>query len=277
MRLENEYLIAMFVAKGAQMSSLISKETNLEYIWQADPACWGYHNPTLFPIVGSTVDRTILIDDVEYKMKQHGFARNFDFECIHSEGLSCTFQLSDNEETLKQYPFKFVLLIRYTLRGKRILIDYRIENKSEGIMPFQFGVHPAFKVPLQPSKTIEDYRIEFHPESDLKLYREDLIIKSTSSIPLSDAMFEERPTWLFEDVLAPYISLSDGENGVKVSCAGYRWLALWKPLGAPFVCIEPWHGHGDFMKNVLPFEQREGTILLPQGKHWITSYTIEPF
>jgi galactose mutarotase-like enzyme len=277
MRLENEYLIATFVAKGAQMSHLISKETNLDYIWQADPSFWGYHNPTLFPIVGSTFNHTLLIDGAQYKMKQHGFARIFDFECIHKDSQSCTFQLSDNEETLKQYPFKFDLLIRYTLAGKRILINYRIENKSDAVMPFQFGLHPAFKLPLQTSKTIEDYRIEFHPESDLKFYMEDLFIKSTSSIPLSDAMFEERPTWLFENVLAPYVSLSDGENGVKVSCAGYRWLALWKPLGAPFICIEPWHGHGDFIKNSLPFEQREGTILLPAGKHWITSYTIEPF
>ncbi|MDP3304882.1 MAG: aldose 1-epimerase family protein [Erysipelotrichaceae bacterium] len=277
MRLENEYLIATFVAKGAQMSRLISKVTNLEYIWQADSRFWGYHNPTLFPIVGSAFNHTLLIDDVEYKMKQHGFARNFHFECVDSDDLGCTFRLSDNEETLKQYPFRFTLLIRYTLVGKRILIDYRIENKSDRTIPFQFGLHPAFNVPMNVKKTLDDYRIEFHPPCDLKFYGEDLFIKSTSSIPLSDAMFEERPTWLFEDVVAPYVSLSDGDNGVKVSCVGYRWLALWKPLGAPFICIEPWHGHGDFIKNSLPFEQREGTILLPIGKHWITSYTIEPF
>lgn len=277
MRLENEYLIATFVAKGAQMSSLISKKTNLEYIWQADPRFWGYHNPTLFPIVGSTFNHTLLIDGVEYKMKQHGLARIYDYELIQSNDSSCTFRLSDNEDTQKQYPFKFALLIRYTLMGMRVLIDYRIDNNSDRVMPFQFGLHPAFKLPLNESKMLEDYRIEFHPESDLKFYREDLIIKSTSSIPLSDAMFEERPTWLFEDVLSPFVSLTDGKNGVKVSCAGYRWLALWKPLGAPFVCIEPWHGHGDFTKKSLPFEQREGTILLPEGKHWITSYTIEPF
>ena len=277
MRCENEYLIAEFVAKGAQMSHLISKETNLEYVWQADPQFWGYHNPTLFPIVGSTFDHKIVIDGVEYKMKQHGFARNFDYELVQSDVSSCTFRLSDNEDTLRQYPFKFTLWIRYTLVGKRVLIDYRIENNSDKTMPFQFGLHPAFKVPLEESKVLEDYRIEFHPESDLKFYNEDLFIKATAAIPLSDAMFEERPTWMFEDVLSPYVSMTDGQNGVKVSCAGYRWLALWKPLGAPFVCIEPWHGHGDFIKSSVPFEQKEGTILLSAGKHWITSYTIEPF
>lgn len=277
MRLENEYLIATFVPKGAQMSSLISKITKLEYVWQADTQFWGYHNPTLFPIVGSTFGHKIVVDGVEYKMKQHGFARIFDFELVQSDDSSCTFRLSDNEETLKQYPFSFTLFIRYTLVEKRMLIDYRIENKSDRILPFQFGLHPAFNVPLRPTKILEDYRIEFHPESDLKFYNEELFIKAISSIPLSDAMFEERPTWMFEDVLAPYVSMTDGDNGVKVSCAGYRWLAFWKPLGAPFVCIEPWHGHGDYNKISMPFEQREGTMLLPIGKHWITSYTIEPF
>jgi galactose mutarotase-like enzyme len=277
MRLENEYLIAEFVAKGAQLSSLISKETRIEYIWQAKPGFWGYHNPTLFPIVGSLAGHSYTHNGQQYKMKQHGFARNFEFECVQSNEISCTWRLTDNEETLKQYPFHFSLLIRYTLEGKRILIDYKLENRSNEIMPFQFGLHPAFNVPLQSIKTLEDYRIEFHPECNLKFYNEDLYIKSASSIPLSETMFEERPTWMFEDVLAPFVSLTDGENGVKVSCAGYRWLAFWKPLKAPFVCIEPWHGHGDLKSEPIPFEQREGTMLLPVGKHWITSYTIEPF
>lgn len=277
MRLENEYLIAEFVAKGAQMSSLISKETQIEYIWQAGPNFWGYHNPTLFPIVGSTFGHKILIDGMEYPMKQHGIARIFEYELIQADDISCTWRLVDNEETRKQYPFHFALSIRYTLSGKHVLIDYKIENRSDKVMPFQFGLHPAFKVPLCSAKILEDYRIEFHPANNLKFYGEDLIIKSISSIPLSDAMFEERPTWMFEDVLSPYVSLTDGENGVKVSCSGYRWLAFWKPLGAPFICIEPWHGHGDFKAKPIPFEQREGTMLLPAGKHWVTSYTIEPF
>lgn len=277
MRLENEYLIAEFVAKGAQLSSLISKQTTLEYIWQANPRVWGYHNPTLFPIVGSLTGHRYEMNGNEYKMKQHGLARIFDFECIHWDDVSCTWQLTDNEESLKQYPFHFTLQISYTLEGKRILIDYKVENRSKETMPFQFGLHPAFNVPLRSSKTLEDYRIELHPECNLKFYNEDLVIKAASSIPLSETMFEERPTWMFEDVLAPFVSLTDGENGVKVSCAGYRWLAFWKPLKAPFVCVEPWHGHGDFSANNVLFEQREGTMLLPAGKHWITSYTIEPF
>ncbi len=277
MRLENEYLIVEFVAKGAQISRLISKESQLDYMHDADTRFWGYHSPTLFPIVGSTTGHKINIEGMEYPMKQHGFARNFEFELIQSDDIFCTWRLMDNEDTLKQYPYHFALSIRYTLKKKLVLIDYTIENLSAVAMPFQFGLHPAFKVPLSPEKTIEDYRIEFHPQSELKFYNEDFVIKAASSIPLSEAMFEERPTWLFENVLAPYVSLTDGKHGVKVSCSGYRWLAFWKPLKAPFICIEPWHGHGDFQPISIPFEQREGTMILPIGRHWVTSYTIEPF
>lgn len=277
MRLENEYLKAQFVAKGAQMSSLIFKDTQTEYVWSADPRFWGYHNPTLFPIVGSLTDQTLMLNDQQYKMKQHGFARLFEFELIESSDVSCLWQLSDNQETFRQFPFHFALTIRYTLEGKRVLIDYSIENLSSETMPFQFGLHPAFRVPLTSDSVLEDYRIEFHPQTDLRFYGETGVMKSVSSIPLSEAMFEERPTWLFEDVLAPYVSLTDGKHGIKVSCAGYRWLAFWKPLKAPFICIEPWHGHGDMSKVTVPFYQREGTLCLPAGKHWITSYSIEPF
>lgn len=277
MRLENEYLKAQFVAKGAQMSSLIFKETNIEVIWPGDSKYWGYHNPTLFPIVGPLTEQTLLLNGQTYKMKQHGFARLFDFRLIASNDVSCTWQLSDNEETFRQFPFHFALTIRYTLKGKRVVIDYTIENHSSETIPFQFGLHPAFNLSYPTSSSLEDFRIEFHPQTDLRFYGDSDVMKSVSFIPLSEAMFEERPTWMFEDVLAPYVSLTDGTHGVKVSCAGYRWLAFWKPLKAPFLCIEPWHGHGDFNQETLPFEEREGTLCLPAGRHWITSYTIEPF
>ena len=45
--LENEKL------KGAELTSIVKKETQTEYLWNADPAYWKRHAPVLFPIVGA--------------------------------------------------------------------------------------------------------------------------------------------------------------------------------------------------------------------------------
>ena len=50
------HLQATIAEKEPSCKSLIDVNTNLEYIWQADPAHWGKHAPILFPIVGALKD-----------------------------------------------------------------------------------------------------------------------------------------------------------------------------------------------------------------------------
>jgi hypothetical protein len=60
--IENEYLKASIDTKGAQLSSLIDKETGLEHMWQADAAIWPWHAPNLFPVVGGLINNELLVD-----------------------------------------------------------------------------------------------------------------------------------------------------------------------------------------------------------------------
>ena len=60
-----------------------------------------------------------------------------------------------------------------------------------------------------------------------------------------------------------------------VSVAGYRWLAFWTKPNAPYLCIEPWHGHGDFEEVHVPFEQPRGHDSAERKRRFTTSYTIE--
>ena len=38
---------------GAELKSLVKKETGTEYMWCADPKYWGRTSPVLFPFVGN--------------------------------------------------------------------------------------------------------------------------------------------------------------------------------------------------------------------------------
>ena len=85
----------------------------------------------------------------------------------------------------------------------------------------------------------------------------------------------ENKTILFEYPKSAFVTLTNGKHGVKVGVVGYRWLAFWTKMDAPYICIEPWHSHGDFTKVDVPFEQREGTTLLDPDHSYTTSYYIE--
>lgn len=50
--LENDSLRLTVDTHGAEIHSLVAKDTGIEYIWQADPNYWQRHAPILFPIVG---------------------------------------------------------------------------------------------------------------------------------------------------------------------------------------------------------------------------------
>jgi len=77
--LENEILRATIAAKGAELQSLINKETGIEYMWSGDATYWGKFSPVLFPIVGGLKNDTYYFEDKAYQLPRHGFARDKTF------------------------------------------------------------------------------------------------------------------------------------------------------------------------------------------------------
>ena len=76
------------------------------------------------------------------------------------------YSIESNEELLAQYPYNFKLSISYTLSGKSIIITYKVENRSDEVMPFFLGAHPGFNCPLTEDTAYEDYYVEFdHKEN----------------------------------------------------------------------------------------------------------------
>jgi len=280
MKVENNKYILQVSEKAAEITSLYDKELSLEYMWQADPAYWTGRNPILFPIVSNTWSKKYTIDGKEYAMGNHGVARNAIFSCIENTVDSITMEFCSNEETLAQYPFDFSLKVRYTLEDNKVQIDYEITNTGTKAMPFCFGLHPAFNCPIENGKEFQDYYLEFASSEYLKTFkREDRTFvrenEPTTTIPNDYDKLTK--TIMLEDVVSPYVKLTDGKHGVEVSCAGYKYLAFWTKPEAPFVCIEPWHAMGDMEENNYRFEDRPGTIILDSGRVYQTSYYVKVF
>lgn len=282
MIIENEKYRLEVVEKGGEIQSFFDKENQLEYMWQGDAAYWSGKNPSLFPMVSNTWTKDYEWHGKRYAMKNHGLVRYENLKCVKHTENEIVMELHENEETLKQYPFKFTFQINYRLNGNRLDVVYHISNDSDETMPFSFGLHPGFNCPLLEGESFTDYKLVFPQDEKVKQLafhgQNEIIDRSFKEIPLNYELIEEYATLVYKDIKSPYVELVGPKHKVRVSCLGYPFLAFWTAKkGAPFICIEPWYGHGDFEEVNCSFDKREGTFNLEAQKSFTTSYFIELF
>jgi len=141
--LENELLKVTIRSQGAELISIIKKETGVEYLWCADGKYWEWTSPILFPLVGGLRDKKYTYEGKTYPMMQHGFARDNEHTVTEQSETQIWFAFSDNEETQKIYPFAFKLEIGYVLEGNDIQVKWRVTNTDNKTLYFSIGAHPA--------------------------------------------------------------------------------------------------------------------------------------
>ncbi|WP_286356820.1 aldose 1-epimerase family protein [Ileibacterium valens] len=280
--LENGRLKLTTRTRAGQMRSLIDKKNGFELIYQGDQG-WKDQNPTLFPMVGSAWnDGKFVVDGKEYQMKNHGLIRYADLEG-EVDGNKITYRMSSDEETRKQFPFDFEYEMSYELNDHSVTVSYQIKNPSDRDLPFSFGLHPAFRTSQNAKEQFEDFSIRFN-----ETLKTDQLIFSADYQPVSYVPVEMDEWKLSRDDLNKYATLvfthpnvTDAaiyyrdQKRMNVHFEGYPYLALWShPTPSDMVCIEPWYGHADYEKKDIPFEKREGTLILKPGESFTCSYEI---
>ncbi len=261
-QIKNNDLEITLSDSGAEMTQVCSKE-GCNYLWHGDAKYWNRHAPVLFPIVGKVVGGSYIHQGHTYQLSQHGFARDSVFKVEEQTENTISFILESNEKTRERYPFEFSLRIRYSLEGTQLRIGYEVQNKDETTICFAIGGHPAFNCPLFEDETMEDYYLEFEVAEKTKSLKvtEEVLLSGemgdfeTQRIPLSREYFKNGVTILTE-LKSNWIALKSHKNShsVKMNFEGFPFLGIWSPeKGAPFVCIEPWIGHTDYVdaSNVL--------------------------
>lgn len=277
--LENEWIRVEFQTLGGEMSALYDKEKDVQILYQGNEG-WTGKNPSLFPIIGNTYSKSYEINGQMYAMKNHGLVRYADLRVIQQTATSLTFRLESDEETKKQYPFDFTFDITYTIKAKKVMIDYNVVNNSTMTMPFSFGLHPAFRVPLFENETFEDYKIVYEKPQKVEqiLVEEDQLVYKEVEIcewKLSYEEIRDFATILYRNVQQEYIDLVGPSYALRMTCSGYPYLALWNDQSSNYICIEPWMGISDLVDPNVSFEERVGTMKLETLKNKEFSYTIE--
>ena len=290
--LENNQCQVTINSKGAELASFIRRDLppavgDVEYMWQADPAVWGRHAPVLFPIVGKLPQDTYLHNGQEYKLSQHGFARDREFALAHQTETELVFELRADEESRKAYPFDFVLRITYQLRGLTLTVRWDVLNPAtDQELLFSIGAHPAFRCPLLPAEQFEDYFFQFDQPVTFARYllqngllsgETEPVLNQQTKLPLTYDLFAD-DALVLKHFDFNHITLrnSRSDRAVRLQFDGFPYLGLWtKGPGAEFVCVEPWQGIASTVGAPTELADKEGILTLAPGRSFAASYTIE--
>jgi len=278
---------ATFTACGAELTSLRTPANGLEYIWAADPAVWARHAPVLFPLVGRLPNDAYRYEGRDYKLPQHGFARDQEFAVVHHTPTELVFRLQHDEASRAVFPFAFELTITYTLHEARLAVRWDVRNPApDQPLLFSIGAHPAVRCPLLPGEVFEDYYIEFdHPvtlkrhllQGGLLTGETSLVLHETRELPLTYPLFaDDALVFKHYDFTSLTLRTRQSEHFVRFQFDGFPYLGLWtKGPGAGFVCVEPWHGIASPTGQPGELSEKEGILMLDPGQMFSASYTIE--
>lgn len=250
---------------------------------------WKRHSPVLFPIVGKLKRNQTIINARTYEMFQHGFARDQEFEPVTKLNNFHSYILRSNKNTLTRYPFDFELYTTYRLDENKLTTIYKVVNTGKSNMPFCIGGHPAFIVDAEALKN-GDYYLEFEEDEDKIhfLYLIDGLIGTDYArsrmtnkriLPLDKDTFKNDAV-IMKGMTSSKVYLkrhSTGKSILSMDFSEFPYLAIWSKPGAPFLCIEPWHGMSDSIKSSGIFAEKNSIVLLKPGDSFDCKYMVEFF
>ncbi|WP_283179865.1 aldose 1-epimerase family protein [Gemmobacter sp. 24YEA27] len=269
--LENGSVTAEIAVMGAELRSL--KHGPREVLWQADPAFWGQSSPLLFPICGRAIDNRVSVDGVDYPMTIHGFAMESRFTLVESTPDSCTFALVADETSRRLYPFAFRLEQSYRLEADRLDCRTRVENTGTRPMPFSFGYHPGFALPLPGVAGAHEVRLLNGAAPAPAEQRENFLTGGQIATPFEAGRLEIRDETFFPSssiILArgagEGLFYGSGDRGLVIRWQGLENLVLWRPQQAGFLCVEPWQGLPGQIGAGPELAARPFSLTLAQGE-----------
>ncbi|HWS00326.1 MAG TPA: aldose 1-epimerase family protein [Prolixibacteraceae bacterium] len=272
---------------GAELSSVKSLKTGIEYMWGCDPAIWNSTAPVLFPVVGGLKDNSYLWKGEKYSLKKHGFIR--DNPQLLLTGITAdtlSFGMDSNKETHKIYPFDFKFNIHFILEGTKVRVIHQITNTGNSVLWFSLGGHPGFRCPIHPDENYEDYYLEFESaenSSTWLLHENGTILDETAPVfsnsnilPLTHELFS-KDALIFKDLKSRKVTLRSkkSKEALSVSFEDFPYLGIWAKTNGDFICIEPWLGIADRWDTDQRLENKEGILQLPAGEMFEAEYIVE--
>ena len=275
--LKNDFFTVKIDQKGAELHSVRAKDC--EYLWQGDPTYWSEHAPWLFPICSHLWEESYTYRGKRYELHSRSFTHSSDFDVKEVSDSTLVLELSSSEESKRSYPFDFTFTVAYRLMENRLLIDVTVKNAGNAVMPFSFGAHPGFRVPLDGQSRFEDWYLEFGQDCspDEILLTENVYLdgrriayplREGRKLDLSHKLFTLDGRFFARVDNRVTLKSDLDPHFVTIDFPGTPYLGMWsKPMSdAPLLCIEPWHGLPSYDGTVDDLDTKNDMYRLQPGK-----------
>lgn len=287
--IENSELRVGILEDGAEMQHLMDVRTGRELFWQGDARYWAGRSPILFPAVGGLWNGTYRYDGRAYAMPKHGFVRTRRWTVAAQAPESVTFVCEATEDERAVFPFLYRLGVTYALDGRRLTVDFAVENRGERTMFFQIGGHPAFNLPdFRADEEVNALiRLEGNVQHLLRAREQGCTqperfpvpVDAHGFIPVSVETFAHEAL-IFDKQQVAFATLFTKSMRpiVTVHSTAPCWL-FWSMTGVhcPYVCFEPWYGLCDPEGFDGPLEERPYIQSAAAGATWRGGYDITVF
>jgi galactose mutarotase-like enzyme len=285
--LENEILRAEISTKGAELQSLVNKQTGLQYMWSGDATYWAKHSPVLFPIVGGLKEDAYFFEDKTYRLPRHGFARDKNFNAENISQTEAVFTITHTKETLAVYPFTFTLMLRYKINSNSLSCTYEVYNDGITNLLFSVGAHPAFAIPLTKNTLYTDYFLQFNNNENLYRWKlqNGLIGNEVEALPMANKTLPLTHSLFYEDAIVIKNMLSNRitlgctkhQHGLHFNFDDFSFFGIWAAKDAPFICLEPWCGIADSITHNQQLKQKEGIVTLAKNTSFTRTWSVQCF
>lgn len=278
--LSSDDLTVAVAAMGAEMQYLRTA-SGKDLLWHGDGTYWTGRAPLLFPIVGRAVGDVVESGGLTAEMKQHGLARRLPFELEEITDDRCQHVLRASQDTWAVYPFDFKLSVIHQVSQATLSVSVEITNEGAVPMPFGFGFHPAFCWPLPGAETPHKVRLANGNNLQQRPLRPDGLLEhelvpgpfENGEVEITDTLFEQGAL-VFPNGSGALRYGPDEGPYLDFTFENLPDLALWRPVGAPFLCIEPWQGTASLVGDGPEIAKRPNSIALPPDASGAFGYYV---
>lgn len=286
--IENEKFRVEVDTTGAELKSMYSKETKTEYIWQGDSKYWSGSACNLFPFIGRMYKNLYGYQGKLYTSRCHGIARYYVFRVEERSATRIVMLLTDNEDTMVEYPFRFEFRAFFELNENVLNVRYEVTNTDEKTLICAFGGHPGINIPFDNGE-FEDYYVEFSEKTSVQrqlLSDSDRFmagkaipyaLQDGTKMPLQHDLFNHDAVILSNT--SRYVSIKSEKTPRRVAMnfKDFKYLGIWHPgdTDAPFICLEPWGALPATDGIIDNLETKADMIHVAPSKKADASYTVE--
>lgn len=199
----------------------------------------------------------------------HGFVFNRPWRIVEQHPNSLTGEFlagRDADEVLELWPCDFAIRVTYSVSPGTLLSQVELSNPGENPLPFTFGWHPYFRMPLASEGSMTDTTLTV-PTSTIipleemlptgKLQSLDDSLSLSDGFVIGDRAFDD--PFLLDEATGDVhlVTLRDQASGrsLKQSFSpDIRYAVIYTPGDRGSICVEPQTGSTD------PFRMKEAGL-----------------